>query len=181
LIRVLKISNTFTEDQKRLMRDNSKKFSIERIDSNSWNWKEVYSKIFNHTKKVKQPGEPVESEFSFENLAKEQILNFVLSPKNCNVTNVHLELNNYKKIKLPMTIKKGQILKYKWTDEAVLYNANWGVVKKFKINSSDFKISSGKNNIIVDCSFDSAESNAKLKVELRTSGEKTRIVYHNKL
>jgi hypothetical protein len=64
------------------MRDNSKKFSIERIDSNSWNWKEVYSKIFNHTKKVKQPGEPVESEFSFENLAKEQILNFVLSPKN---------------------------------------------------------------------------------------------------
>ena len=53
------------------MRDNSKKFSIERIDSNSWNWKEVYSKIFNHTKKVKQPGEPVESEFSFENLAKE--------------------------------------------------------------------------------------------------------------
>lgn len=67
------------------------------------------------------------------------------------------------------------------TDEAVLYNANWEIVKKFKINSSDFKISSGKNNINVDCSFDAAESNAKLKVELRTSDEKTRIVYHNKL
>ena len=105
----------------------------------------------------------------------------MLSLKNCNVNNVHLELNNYKKIKFPMTIKKGQILKYNGTDEPVLYNANWGVVKKFKINSSDFKISTGKNNISVDCSFDEAESNAKLKVELRTSGEKTRIVYHNKI
>lgn len=176
----LRISNTFTEDQKRLMRDNSKEFSIERIDPNSWNWKEVYSNIFNHTKKVKQPGEPLESEFSFNNPAKEQILNFVLSPKNCNVTNVHLELNNFKKIKLPMTIKKGQILKYNGKNEAVLYKANWEVVKKFKINSSYFKINSGKNKISVDCNFDAEESNAKLKVELRTSGEKTRIVYQNK-
>ena len=102
------------------MRDNSKKV---------FNWENWFQFVelerslfqdFKHTKKVKQPGEPVEYEFSFENLAKEQILNFVLRPKNCNVTNVHLELNNYKKIKLLMTIKKGQILKYKWTDEAVL-------------------------------------------------------------
>ena len=173
----LRLSNSFTEEQKKRMRDNSKEFSLEKLDSNSWNWKEVHSNIFTHTKKIKQPGEPLQSEFNFENPAKEQVVSFVLRPENCNVSNVSLELNNYKKINLATGIKKGQILKYDGKDEAVLYKANWEVIKKIKIQDSDFKIKAGKNSLSVDCSFDAEEKDAKLKVELRSSGNTIRIVY----
>ncbi|MGD1980634.1 MAG: hypothetical protein PVK01_02550 [Flavobacteriaceae bacterium] len=175
----LRISNSFSEEQKTMMRDNTLEFSIERVDSLLWDWKKVHSNVFYHEKKVKQPGEPLESNFSFQNPAQEQTLNFTLIPKNCNVSDVTLELNNYKKIKLPITIKKGQLLKYSGTDQIVLQKANGEVIKKIKMNPSDYKILTGKNFINIDCKFHAEENDVKLKVELRSVGEKSRIVLKN--
>ena len=92
-----------------------------------------------------------------------------------------IEKETHIKFELISLTNKDNVDLIQWDRRSGDVKCELGSSKKFMINSSNFKISSGKNNIIVDCSFDSAESNAKLKVELRTSGEKTRIVYHNKL
>ena len=52
----LRISNSFSEAQKEIMRDNSKEFSIEKVEEKVWNWWEIHSNIFTHNKKVRQPG-----------------------------------------------------------------------------------------------------------------------------
>ena len=175
----LRISNAFTEAQKELMRDNTKEFSIEKIDDNQWAWKEVYSEIFTHEKKVRQPGEPLHSTFKFDNSGEEQAVNFVLTANKCEVSGIGIEINNYKKIHLPVTIKEGQILKYNAGNKLVLYDANWKIINKFEMDNSDFKINKGENFITLDCHFDKADKEANIKVEVRTFGKEDKVVLNN--
>lgn len=172
----LRISNSFSDAQQEIMRNNSKEFSIEKAGVNTWDWWEVHSSIFTHTKKVRQPGEPLYSTFTFENPEKAQALHFVMTAVDSDISDLSLELNGYKEIQLPITLKKGQILKYTGNYEAMLYDSNWQQLKKIKMNPADFKLSSGVNTLSVDCRFEKASKEAALKLETRTQGEKTKVV-----
>lgn len=174
----LRISNSFSEAQKEIMRDNSKEFSIEKVEEKVWNWWEIHSNIFTHNKKVRQPGEPLNSNFIFNNPEKSQALHFVLSAINTDVSEITLELNNYKEIKLPISLKKGQILKYTGDKEAVVYNSNWQQIKTIKMESTAIQTITGDNNISINCRFDNSTNEASLKIETRIPGEKMRIELH---
>ena len=176
----LRISNSFTQAQKELMRDNTREFSLERINENEWTWQEVYSKIFTHEKKVRQPGEPLHSTFKFDHSGDAQAVNFVLTANKCDVSGMTMEINNYKKIQLPVILKEGQILKYTSGREVILYDSNWQIIRKFKIEPSDFKVNKGENSITVDCHFDQADEEASIKVEIRTPGKDKKVVLRNK-
>ncbi|XOV93734.1 MAG: hypothetical protein ACFHWX_03290 [Bacteroidota bacterium] len=176
----LRLSGSFTEEQKELMRDNSKEFSIERNGESNWSWREVSMSIFNHEKKVRQPGEPLNSNFQFDNIGETQTLNFILSANQCDVSGIEIELNNYKKIQLPIAIKAGQILKYAGDNVAILYDSNWQRIADVKIDPVDFKINPGENSLSIDCSFDQAEKEAGIKVEVRTMGESVEVLLKEK-
>ena len=175
----LRISDAFTEAQKELMRDNTKEFSLERINENQWNWRAVCAAIFIHEKKVRQPGEPLHSTFKFDNSQEEQAVHFVLTANKCEVSGISIEINNYKKIQLPVTIQKGQILKFTDGDNLILYDANWQIINEFDMEYPDFKVSKGENSITLDCNFDKADEEANVKMEIRTFGEGKKVVLKN--
>ncbi|REG83047.1 hypothetical protein [Algoriphagus antarcticus] len=172
----LRISNSFSEAQKEKMRNSDKEFTLKKINEAEWNLLEVYSEIFTHEKKVRQPGEPLHSTLEFNNPGNEQVVNFTLTAMNSDVSGITLEMNGYKKVALPGTIKEGQTLKYTGDKEVLLYDSNWQIIKRFEIDLSDLKINTGKNLIAIDSKFDRADKEANIKVEIRTFGETQDVV-----
>ncbi len=172
----LRISNSFSDAQKEAMRDSNKEFTLKKINDSEWNLQEVYSEIYSHEKKVRQPGEPLYSTLEFNNPGEEQVVNFTMTAMNCDVNNITLEINGYKKVELPVTIKEGQTLKYTGGKDLVLYDANWQIIQKYDIDLADLKINKGDNVITVDSNFDRADKEASIKVEIRTYGEDQTVV-----
>ncbi|AWW00804.1 hypothetical protein [Arcticibacterium luteifluviistationis] len=172
----LRIGGAFSEEQKENMKGTDKEFSLEKVNDNEWNLRHVNADIFKHEKKVKQPGEPLYSSFEFENVGKEQSFGFILTAQDADVSNITLEINNYKKVKLPLVLKKGQIIKYTGGNTATIYNAQWKQIKTIEINPADLVVDTGKNAIDVDCTFEKPSDKPNLRVEIRTSGEGERIV-----
>ncbi|MEN2281647.1 hypothetical protein AAGF08_05860 [Algoriphagus sp. SE2] len=172
----LRISNSFSAAQKEVMRDSEKEFTLTRISDSEWNLKEVYSEIYSHEKKVRQPGEPLFSTFEFNNPGDEQLINFNMTAINCDVSGIILEINGYKKIELPVTIKEGQTLKYTGGRDLTLYDLNWNVIRKYDLDLSDLTINQGENVITIDSNFDKADKEAQIKVEIRTYGEDQKVV-----
>jgi len=81
-----------------LKENGDKEFTIKKINDTEWNWHEVYSEIFTHVKRAKQPEEPLYSTFKFDNSGDEQVVNFALTANKCDVSEITMEINNYKKI-----------------------------------------------------------------------------------
>jgi len=167
----LRISNSFSNDQKEVMRDKSREFSLQKIDDSTWNWQEMFSTILIHKQKVRQPGEPLSSTFSLDNPGLEQPAKFSLQAVNCDANGISLELNNYKKIDVPLRLKQGQMLVYKGGDQLFLYTANWQLIKKVAVDFSGFKLKEGENTITIDAQFTNATKDASIKLELRSHGE----------
>ncbi len=167
----LRLSNSFSESQKEVMRDKTKEFTLEKIADDKWIWKEMISEIFTHSKKVRQPGEPLNSTFNFTNLGEAQIANFSLKADKCDVKNIEIEINNYKKIIIPVEIKDGQLLKYTGGDKLYLHDESWKVIKTIDLDLSDFKLKKDENVISIDCKFNNADKEGKLKLEIRAQGK----------
>ena len=174
----LRISDSFSEVQKELMRDNTKEFSIERVGDKEWNWKEIHNEIYTHENKVRQPGEPLYTTLNFNNPGAEQSIDFILTANNSDVSNITFEINNYKKIELPLTIKAGQILKSE-SNKLTLFDSRWQVIKAYDIDIADFVLNQGDNAIAVDCSFANADKEANLKVEIKSIVADEKVVLSN--
>ncbi len=102
----LRIGGAFTEDQKENMRNSDKEFSLVE-ESEGWELTEIQADVFKHELKIRQPGEPLYSKFEFENKGEKQVLGFILTAVKSDVSEIVLELNNYKKVYL-QSIRQGQ-------------------------------------------------------------------------
>lgn len=166
----LRLGGVFTEKQKELFRDLKKEFSIQKINEKEWNLFEINAEVFTHKKNDKQPGEPQFSLFKFKNSGNDQSLNFILTAVDCDASEIVIEINNYKEIKLPVVLNKGQAIKYTGGNKASVYDANWQLIREFDIVPADFKINEGENSVSFDCRFSKEDKNQNIKLELRTSG-----------
>tara|TARA_B100000963_G_scaffold116381_1_gene101393 strand:+ start:1173 stop:3488 length:2316 start_codon:yes stop_codon:yes gene_type:complete len=175
----LRLSKSFNEDQKAAMRDNEREFTINRIDSKNWYLQEVHAAIYSHPKKVRQPGEPLQSFFMFHNPANEQSLHFVISAENTEITEISLEINHYKKIQLPLSLKKGQRIQYSGEEKLWVLDAQWNRLKSYKVSPSDFMVKKGDNSLGVDCRFTKSEEEALLKLEVKTLDKTEKISLPN--
>lgn len=164
----LRLGGAFSENQKEKMRQTDKEFVLLKSPNNKWTLQEIHAEIFHHKKKVKQPGEPLHSEFTFNNLGEEQSIQFILSAIDCKVNNIELEINNYKKIPLPITLNQGEIIQFIKGDKAIVYDKNWRILNEFDLAYSDLLVNSGENTISIDCEFEEAKKGSKLKLEIRS-------------
>lgn len=171
----LRLGGVFSEEQKALLRDSEKEFTIKRTNDNEWDFHEVNAKIFSHEKKVRQPGEPLYSTFKFNNIGNEQLVYFTIKANYCDISDMVLELNNFKEISLPGNLKNGQIIKYTGGNTATVYNSNWNAIREFDVQPADFKVSKGENSISFDCNFEKAEKDSNVKLEIRTIGQGEKI------
>ncbi|MEN8153098.1 MAG: hypothetical protein ABFR75_03680, partial [Acidobacteriota bacterium] len=172
----VRLAGLFTDEQKERMEDTEKEFSLKKVDDHKWNLYQVYSGKFKHEKKVRQPGEPLYSTFIFKNEGKEQIMSFILNSVDSDISEITMEIDNYKEIKFPVTLKTGEIIKYQGGGKAYVYDENWQVVGEFNLDSSDFKVNKGEHSITFDCKFNKKGKEPMVKLEIRTLGTAEKIV-----
>ena len=164
-----RMSDSFSSEQKKRMEDIQNEFSLQTVSEDSWNLIPYDVIRFEHKFKVRQPGEPVWTQFSINNKHEAQPLQFILTTKNTSVSNISLELDNYKKVNIDITLAPKQNLKYSGGDEVVLYDESWNKIKGISIDVQKMMLAAGNHNIKVDCKF-SATEDASLKLELKTAG-----------
>ncbi|SNZ00808.1 hypothetical protein [Flagellimonas pacifica] len=170
-----RISGAFSSDQKKRMENIEKEFTLETVSGTEWNLIPYAVERFEHLAKTRQPGEPVWTNFAFNNEHEEQTIKFILSTKNGgSASGVTMEINNFKKVHLNVVIGPNQFLKYNGGNEAILYNATWNKIKSIPIDQEKLIIGTGEQKIKVDCHFSPTEDTS-LKLEIRTAGTPERV------
>ncbi|MBC8185299.1 hypothetical protein H8E88_29750 [candidate division KSB1 bacterium] len=168
-----RLSGAFTENQKKRMEDIQNEFHLETVGEREWNLYQVYSYKFKHEKKVRQPGEPLYSSFTAKNPAAKQKMNFILTAVDGNIKEIEIEIDNFKKVTLPITLKEGGTIKYTEGEKAVIFDKYWHKLKEVNIDTSALTISNGDHTITFDCSFvHGKEPKAKLEVRFIGAVEK---------
>lgn len=169
-----RLGGAFNESQKELMKSVSNEFHLEVVDESSWNLQRIYTEKFSHKKKVRQPGEPVHSKFSFQNHGSKQALAFILTSRGSKVSGLSLEIDNHKQLDIPVSLQPGESLKYNGGNKIIHYNAAWQRIGEYKVEEDRLIIGSGDHNLIFDCAFEGGKS-SEAKIELRTEGQTERI------
>lgn len=173
-----RMADVFSKEQRLRMEDINNEFHLEPIDENSWNLHQVHSFKFRHEKKTRQPGEPLYSTFEYENTTGDNSLEFILTAVNTDLSQITIELDNYKKVVLPVSLKNGQSLKYDAEGGAILYNENWQRINSVALDKSLFEINEGGHSINFDASFLNSAKDpvAKFEVRIYDKAEQVKIV-----
>ena len=166
----VRLAGLFTDEQKQIMEDTDTEFTLKKINNREWDLTRVFSGKFKHEKKVRQPGEPLYSIFDFTHNGTEQTLNFILNAVDSDISNIILEIDNYKEIKLTVTLKAGEIIKYTGGTKASVYDKNWQVIKEIDIDPSLFKVTNGEHSMTFDFTFEKTGEEHMVKFEIRTFG-----------
>ncbi|WP_100629518.1 hypothetical protein [Algoriphagus formosus] len=172
----LRMADAFSEDQKERMKDINNEFHLEPTGENSWNLHQVFVSRFTHEKKVRQPGEPLYTEFSFSNPTETTKFHFILTAEDATIQSIQLEINNRSEISLPVTLEKGHSLRYEGSDEVHWLDENLIKVKSFPIDSSKLQIRPGEQKLSLDCEFKNPEEKPALKAEIRIVGKAEPII-----
>ena len=173
----IRLAGLFSDDQIDIMKDIDTEYSLINTKENEFDLHQVNSSKFEHNKKIRQPGEPLYSSFDFKNDGEDQTMNFIIQAIDGDIHKIIMELDNYKTIELPISLKSGEILKYTGGGKAIVYDSNWNIISEFEITSSDFEVSNGDHTLTFDCEFKNAEKEAKAKLELRTFAPPEKIVF----
>lgn len=131
----------------------------------------VYSSKLTYTKKKLQPGQPSFTEFSIENKSVAQPMHFIITSMDEAISDIRFELNGFKTLTLPITIEKGQTLKYTGGAEALLYDTHWQLLKQVPVNSSNLQSEPGKMKLQFDCRFAGNSEESKVKLEILFYGQ----------
>ena len=91
------------------------------------------------------------------------------------ISNIIMEIDNYKEIKLKVALKAGEIIKYTGGSKASVFDKNWQVIKEFDIDPSLFKITDGEHSMTFDCTFKKTGKEPVVKLEIRTFGPAEKI------
>ncbi|MFC2106961.1 hypothetical protein ACFLRY_01370 [Bacteroidota bacterium] len=171
-----RINDRFTEEQKLLMQDVSNEYSLINIDGKEYLLPyEIFRTELSNLEK--QPGEPTYNNLEINNPGEEQYINFIFTAIEADISNITLEVDNYKSIEFPFILKKSQIAKYNGEDEIYIYNNNWQLKKKHKIDKELLKVKAGGHQLKIDCNF-SGNEESKLKTEFRLNAAPQLLINH---
>lgn len=166
-----RIGGAFPADLKKEMENTDNEYHLEAIGENTWNLYPLATKIFYHTQKERQPGEPLFSSFAFNNpYGKQAVVITIQATEKTKCENVSVELDNYKKIVFPVVLSNKQIIRYEGGNTATLYDKNWNLLKTIKLNIEKLEIDKGEHSFAVDCKFLTGKE-PKIKLEIKTKGE----------
>lgn len=171
-----RMADIFNNEQKKKMEDINNEFHLKSLENNNWELNQIFSYKFRHEKKVRQPGEPLYSLFNFNNPADEQVINFIVTAKETTISDIIIEIDNYKKVLIPVQIKAEESLKFTGGNKAIIYSPTWQKIKEININSSDFRVSKGEHTLTFDCSFSSEGKEPLVKLEVRIAGKAEKII-----
>jgi hypothetical protein len=171
-----RMAGAFTTGLKLQMEDINNEFHLENAGVGKWMLYPYKIERYIHEQKIRQPGEPVNSIFEFENPYENQTMMFIISyiadsnAPGAIIENILLEVNNHDTFNIPVEMVSNQHLKLDNSGNLKLFDANWNLLRTIKSTENIPVLSSGKNKIIFDAKF-SEEGGAKLKIEMKTRGK----------
>ncbi len=166
-----RMTNAFTEEQKKRMEDINNEFTLAESGAGQWNLTQVFSHKFKHEMKERQPGEPLFSTFNFDHRGEKQAINFILTAVDATVFSPKIVLDNYKEITLPVTLQAEESLKYNGGKTASVYSPTWQKVKEIAMDETAFLIGEGNHTLNLDCTFKANGKEPKAKLEIRLKGK----------
>lgn len=166
-----RMSNVFTVEQKEKMKDINNEFHLETTGENSWIFSQIYSYKFKHEDKVKQPGEPTFSTFKFETKEVNSNVSFIITAQDATIASIRVEFDNCCELKIPVTLKTGESVRYSGGLNAKVFNNQLQQIKEFPVDESKLMSGSGNHSIAFDCDFSKKGNEPAVKFEVRLTGK----------
>ncbi len=164
----LRLSNSFSDDQKLLMRDIKNEFKIEQKKDDLFELTQIHSENYIHKNKNLQPGQPHFSEFSFDNPFLSSKAEIIIIAKVNNLKNIVIEFDNYKNFNIPNLLNKDEILKISEDGTVRIYKSNWEKLSEFKLDNYNIEFNRGRHKLNFDCNYSGVDNNIS-KIEVRLS------------
>ena len=162
-----RMAGAFPEDIKTDLQDINKEFHLEANGVNSWNLFSANLIKTSYKNKVTQPGEPNLVKIEFKNENPDQPLSFLLSaPKETGLRNIQLEIDNFRKILLPIDLPANHHLRYTGGSYIDLYDNVWNKIGSERLIQAHLILSQGDHSIILEGEFTGPED--EIKIEIRT-------------
>lgn len=167
----VRMANAFSEAQKEKMEDINNEFHLETLGENRWNLYQIYSHIFKHEAKVRQPVEPLFSTFEFENPVENATMNFILTAQDATISKIKIEIDNSREIIMTVTLSAGESIKYTGGKTAIILDKFLFKKKEIEIDSALFRINKGGHSVVFDCLFENKTKEPAAKFEVRIPGK----------
>lgn len=163
-----RLSGAFNADQKKRMERISNEFRLKAKAEKEWILYQFVLMRHEHKQIIRQPGEPVSSSFTFENPNKKQPIRFIITaPKETAISEMYLDIDNFKKIEFPLTLQAGYYLKYDGGTEAIIYSGRWEKISAIPVDAQKLELSKGSHKLIFDCKFEKGKDSV-VKLEMKT-------------
>ena len=170
-----RLAGVFSARQKEMFRNLKNEFRLTASGNNGYSLTPVYTAHFTHAQKVRQPGEPVYSSFTFNNAAAGQPVGFILSMASSKehdpdvvFENPTITINQQDALVLPMDLGRNTIV-YCDGKNILLYSKQWKLQQTIPLTKPLPLLKAGVNEIKLDGRF-SGENGNDVKLEIRAVG-----------
>jgi len=117
----------------------------------------------------KQPGEPNILKIDFINENPDQPVQFLITgDSECDILNIRIELDNFRKILVPVDLPANHFLKYTGASYVDLYDQHWNLIKRGRVIQDNFTVIQGEHSITFEADFDSSKPASAMKIEFKT-------------
>ncbi|GBU06826.1 hypothetical protein AwDysgo_01570 [Bacteroidales bacterium] len=165
-----RLSGAFPAELKKEMEHTKNEYSLEELSENSWSLSPFAITRFRHANVVRQPGEPVESKWEFDNPYQRQAIGFIINA-NDDISNMALNIGGYSSVEIPIKLQKGESIRYEGGNEILHLDKNWNLIKAVPVDESLLYANKGKIILNFACSFASSELDKMVNAEIKTIGE----------
>jgi hypothetical protein len=160
----------FDEDERARLKDPDRDFHLEKTGAGRWTLQSYDKFLFEHGRKVRQPGEPAASEWTFENAREPQPLHLQLlvTGENAAVENIEIEVDRFFRVTVPRALKKGQSLVWDGSGQAIIYSDKGQLVERVPLGRTLPLLQKGRHVVAIDAKFaDGGEPLIKGTVRLK--------------
>jgi len=143
----------FSPGQLARLKNPANDFHLEK-EGQTWKLYPFKKHRFEHVRQTLQPGQPANSEWSFESTDAGQPLCFTLTltGKTGTVSNPWIELDSYVKLELPGTYEAGNSIVCDGKSIKI-YNRKGGFIRDLPLNQAIPTLKTGKHQLKFDCLF----------------------------
>lgn len=166
-----RLSGAFPKELKIEMEHLANEYHLEPVSETLWDLYPYDVQRFKHTNVVRQPGEPVQSKWEYNNTNDRQPIQFLLTADE-NIKNPVLSINNYSTVPIGTHLKKNETAKYVGGNKIVIYDSNWKELRSIPIEESAMMVDNGNVNLVFTCQFESEDNTKQASAEFKTVGSK---------
>jgi len=164
----------FSDEQRARLKDPERDFHLEGTGEGRWVLRSFDTFLFEHARRVLQPGQPTQSEWSFENASEAQPLHLRLllaGGADAQAREIAIEIDRFFKAAVPATLKKGQSLVWDGSERMILYDDKGRKVQDVSVGRSLPLLEKGRHTVGIDARFDGSDPVIKGTVKLKGNVE----------